>query len=247
MALPITPAIGSVTNVKTSVISSEHVPFHIISDNTGNVLAVATEPTLQNVVIGLSTLNNTFTSGIIATGPAGNPGSELITVQGAPGMTPFKSSGYTFAVSNTFTRPSDTTQYSIGDLVASNTINTSVVFPRFNVARTEGESGVITKVRLFKNDNDLVNASFRIHFYTTAPTPNRGDNLGWQTNWANAYLDSVDITFDKSFLDGTTASKTTEIPFQLTSNAIWAAVEARGAYTPTSSGTFTITLYGYQD
>lgn len=154
------------------------------------------------------------------------------------------------AVSGSFTRPADTTAYASGDLVANSTTSGSVVPVSLKVARNVSTSANIRRVRLAKSGTSVTNASFRVHLYSTTPTPVNGDNGAWSTT-RSGYLGSFDITVDKAFTDGAAGAGVpnvgTEIPVTADlDGTLFALVEARAAYTPANAETFTITLEATQ-
>lgn len=149
-----------------------------------------------------------------------------------------------------FTRPSDTTAYASGDLVANSITAGSVVPMSFQVARNANQIATIKRVRLFSTSTVLTNASFRVHLYSTVPTASNGDNAAWLTT-SSTYLGSFDVTLDKAFTDGSKGfaipTVGTEIPVTADSDGtIFALLEARAAYTPTSAEVFTLVLEGSQ-
>lgn len=150
-----------------------------------------------------------------------------------------------------FTRPADTTAYASGDLVANNTTAGSVAALSLTIARGNDLLFCVRRVRLKKSNATLTNASFRVHFHRTAPTPTNGDNGAWLTTEAG-YLGSVDVTVDKAFADGAKGlgafAAGAEIVAQPTSGAqtIFALIEARAAYTPASAEVFTLEVEGIQ-
>lgn len=154
--------------------------------------------------------------------------------------------GHIAVASASFTRPSDTTAYASGDLVANGTTAGSVVPLSLTVARVALGSGMIRRCRLRKSGTSLTNAQFRVHFYSTAPTPANGDNGAWSTDGVANYLGAVDVTIDKVFTDGAAGNGVplvgSEINFALASGqAVSALIEARAAYTPVSGEVFTLT------
>lgn len=150
-------------------------------------------------------------------------------------------------VGGTFTRPSDTTAYASGDLVANSVTAGSVVPITVNAARITNGTGMIRRVRLLKSSTSTTNASFRVHFYRNSPTPTNGDNGAWLTT-ESIYIGSVDITIDKVFSDGAkgigTPNNGSEINFDASANTnkIFALIEARAAYTPASAEVFTLAV-----
>ena len=155
------------------------------------------------------------------------------------------------ATSTILTRVADTTTYASGDLVANSATAGSVVPIQIVVARKNAGVAQIRRVQLVKSGTVLTLASFRVHFYKTAPTVTNGDNGAWVSIRAG-YLGSVDITVDKAFSDGAAGigipNTGTEISFQTGASVskIYALIEARAAYVPPSAETFTLTVEGIQ-
>lgn len=137
-----------------------------------------------------------------------------------------------------FTRPADTTAYASGDLVANSTTAGSVVPLSISVAPGSLQ---VRRVRIKTSSTNVTNAAFRVHLYGATVTAANGDNAAWSTSGAANYFGSVDVTVDKAFTDGAFGSATGEINCS-TAGTIFALVEARGAYTPTSAGTFEVAL-----
>jgi hypothetical protein len=148
----------------------------------------------------------------------------------------------------TFTRPADATPYASGDLVANNVTAGSVVpiSVPFGAATTESQIE-LSRIRLFKSTTGVANAAFRIHLFSTLPTVSSGDNAAIViATGAAGYLGFFDIATMQSFTDGANGTITTgSNRIVLTGTAtIYALIEARGAYTPGTSETFTLTLEG---
>jgi hypothetical protein len=150
-------------------------------------------------------------------------------------------------IATAFARPADTTAYASGDLVANSTTAGSVAPVELVVARKSAGICALKRVQILKSGTGVTNAAFRVHFYKSEPTAANGDNGAWSTT-ASGYIGSLDVTVDKAFSDGATgagaATAGQEIAFQTAANSksIYALVEARGAYTPASAETFTLTV-----
>lgn len=142
---------------------------------------------------------------------------------------------------NNFTRPADTTAYASGDLVAANTTNTNVTFLRLDVARGNDLPFKIVKTTLRKSANSTTNATWRVHFYNALPVATTGDNGVYTVSGSNNYVGYVDVATDVGHSDGAAGANATAAitGFPLTGNVlVYAAVEARGAYTPNTGETF---------
>ncbi len=146
-----------------------------------------------------------------------------------------------------FTRPSDTTAYASGDLVANSTTAGSVVPMTLTVARNAGGTGVIQRVRLKISGTVITNASFRVHFYRASPTVTNGDNGVWLST-ESTYLGWCDVTVDKAFSDGAKgigipgSGAGTVISFDASAKSLYALIEARAAFTPISAEVFTLAV-----
>lgn len=147
----------------------------------------------------------------------------------------------------TFTRPADTTAYADGDLVANSATAGSVVPLVFSVPVGNGRSIEIIGGTLQKSDQtDVANSQFRIHVYTSSPTPANGDNAAWSTDIAG-YLGFVDLGLMIAHTDD--AYIRTYIPLvEIMSfnigpkNVLYGLIEADAAYIPASEETFTAGL-----
>lgn len=150
----------------------------------------------------------------------------------------------TNTVSASFTRPSDTTAYASGDLVANSTTAGSVTPLSLALANPALSKSVVRRVKLMKSGTTATNGAFRVHFYGASPTVANGDNGAWSSNKAANYFGSIDATVI-AFTDGCmgvgAATAGAELQINLTSGAtVYCLVEARGAYTPASAEVFTL-------
>jgi len=147
-----------------------------------------------------------------------------------------------------FTRPSGTTQYSVGDLVANNATAGSVTPMSFTVEVAQGRAMRIVSVKLETSSTtqDVGGADFRLHLYATSPTVTNGDNAAFLSIEAT-HIGFVDLDTLGIFSDahaGTT-------PFDATQNIYWrlatgeilyGLLEGRGIYDPITVEVFTVTL-----
>lgn len=150
--------------------------------------------------------------------------------------------------STTFTRPADTTPYSIGDLVANSTTAGSVAAMQLTLARVAAGAVSVRRIRLRKSTTSLTSASFRIHAYASDPAAasgiSNGDNAAWLTKKAG-YLGHVDITMDKAFSDAAGGEGVPSIGSELSAKLasgqlVYFLIEARAAYTPGNAEVFTL-------
>jgi hypothetical protein len=152
--------------------------------------------------------------------------------------------GHVARPSTTFTRPNDTTPYTLGDLVANSTTAGSVIPMSFAISRTTGLGGMLRRLRLRKTGTSLTNASFRVHFYSVSPTCSNGDNGVWLTNQAGSYVGFCDVSLTQSFTDGAGGNGIPAVGSEInfTADTYYALLEARQAYTPVAQEQFTLSL-----
>lgn len=153
-------------------------------------------------------------------------------------------------LSTNFTRPSDTTAYTSGDLVANSTTAGSVTPMTFNIGY--GQAFKIYQARIKFNSATVTNGKFLIHLYGSSPTCTNGDNGAWLTT-ESSYLGNIAIdntlqTFsDNSKGIGTYVNTAVEVPLIAIGDQNWkfyGLLAATAAYTPTSAEIFTVSLIG---
>lgn len=156
-----------------------------------------------------------------------------------------------------FNRPANVTAYASGQLVANSVTAGSVTPLTLAVARKNGGTGIIRRGRLTKSGTTATNASFRAHFFKSAPTPANGDGGTLTTDQALTYMGSMDFdmtgTVARAFSDGVKCISTPNVGSEILFDAgagvqtIYALLEARAAYTPVSGETFTLALEVMRD
>lgn len=157
-------------------------------------------------------------------------------------------------ISNTsasFTRPADTTAYTIGDLVANNVTAGSVTPMSFPMAQSTGTGQTrITRARFVKSGTTATLSAFRLHLYERSPVCANGDNGVWSTDKAANYLGSIDSPATLfAFTDGCAsfgaAPAGSEMILKLSPGSgttLFGLLEARAAYVPASAEVFTVTI-----
>lgn len=152
--------------------------------------------------------------------------------------------------SSTFTRPANVTAYAAGQLVANNTVAASVTPLSWAAARVAAGSFTLRRARITKSSTGVAAASFRLHLYDTSPTLTNGDGAAWLTT-LSGYLGSVDL--DMSGANGRVFSDAAgvigapnvgvEVDVKLAAGqTVYGLLEARAAYTPVASESFTAIL-----
>lgn len=150
--------------------------------------------------------------------------------------------------SATFTRPNNTTAYSANDLVANHATAGSVVPMSFDMTKYgHAANGKVRRVRLFKDDETVTNASFSLHLFSASPTVTNGDNGAFAVATAETFLGSVAVDMSTGAFASTTdlmecAVVSPEINVDLGAGRLYGLLEALGAYEPAAQEVFTVTL-----
>ena len=121
------------------------------------------------------------------------------------------------------------------------------------MARVAGGSFMLRRCKLHKSGTSITNASFRVHLFRAAPaTVTNGDNGAFSVSGVADYVGAFDVIMDRAFTDGAVGFGVPvaglEMSLDLASGTtlVW-FVEARGAYTPASAETFTLSLDNLQN
>lgn len=153
--------------------------------------------------------------------------------------------------SNTITRPSDTTAYASGDLVANSTTAGSVT--PFTLTIPYGNGLKIWRAVIAKSQASVTNANFKLHLFADSPTVANGDNGAISPTSSNYFgFITVDGTGGLLFSDTFNASgifvnNSLAAPLVIvadTDRKVYGLLEARAAYSPASAETFTVSLIG---
>jgi hypothetical protein len=151
-------------------------------------------------------------------------------------------------LSASFTRPSNTTAYAVGSLVANSVTAGSVVPMSFQLGNSWPIGQFrINRARLNKSGTGVSNAAFRIHLYETPPTPANGDGGAWLTDQSLHWLGNIDVGSMLAFSDG--AQGTGSLPagsegmIRLAAGkTLYGLLSALGAYAPAANEVFTAVL-----
>lgn len=152
--------------------------------------------------------------------------------------------------SASFTRPSDTTAYASGDLVANSTTAGSVTPMTFYIGYGTGLK--INRAGVKFNSTTPTNAKFRLHLYTSSPTVTNGDNGAWlstESGYQGALdIDASTLTFsDSTKAFGIYVNTALNVPMIVSpgvNQVLYGLLTATAAYTPTSAEVFTVNLIG---
>ena len=170
-----------------------------------------------------------------------------------------KVSGESAVAVATLTRPADTIAYAAGDLVANNVTAASVVPLALQVARIDGGTGLVRRVRLSTSRTGLAGTEmFRVHLFRNDPATGagiaNGDNGAFSVNGVAAiHLGHADVTLDRVFRDGAKGIAAPAVGSDMLFDAaagsrfVYALIEARNAYVPASGETFTLALEVLRD
>ena len=148
-------------------------------------------------------------------------------------------------ITSSFTRPSDTTAYASGDLVANSTTAGSVTPLKFNI----GTGGFrLHGIRIGKSGTTITNATFTLHLFESIPTVANGDNGAISTT-RSSKVGSVDLPIMVAYTDAAQAhirlgdtGFLTPLAGYTTTGLVYGLLEAKAAYTPASAEVFDVIL-----
>lgn len=168
----------------------------------------------------------------------------------------FKSGGYTAVVTDGFTRPANTTQYTANDVVSNSTTETRMLHFK-NIARTSGGSGIIHSALMFVSTDAATNPNFDLILFDTPNITRAADNAASTVTDGELIDIAAAITFD-----GTDTTNIATVGANLVVKVatvgqvfkcrdgyqdLWGLVIDRGAYTPASAERFDFKLFILQD
>jgi hypothetical protein len=152
----------------------------------------------------------------------------------------------------TFTRPSDTTQYAAGDLVANDVDAGDVTPMTFNCGSVGRGRATVKRARLLKTGTGITAASFILHLFGTLPTVANGDNGAFTPVSVASYLGPIPIDMSSGAVIGSSdavkfGAPSPEINFDVTKAAsanrkLYGLLAAAGTYTPESAEVFELQL-----
>ena len=152
----------------------------------------------------------------------------------------------------TFARPADTTAYAANDAVSNG--DPSVLMTFAGLARVAGGSGYITKARIV-TDQSANTAAFRLWLYTISNPSVAADNAAFTLSWANranriGYIDFPALATEGTGSDSASAlADTIRLAFQCAagSQALYALLETKSAFTPANAQNFYVELTAEQN
>lgn len=150
-----------------------------------------------------------------------------------------------------FTRPSDTITYTIGDGVLNSTTTASALAMPFTLSGISGQGTYVRRALIKKTTTGVVAPNFRLHLFTSQPLLASGDNTPLSITTSTGYFCSIDVNMFTTtpFLDGNygigAPNSGSECAVLPPTTLIYGVMEARGAYVPGSAEVFTVTLEAY--
>lgn len=159
--------------------------------------------------------------------------------------------GNSVVVGGSFTRPANTTAYTIGNLIANSTTAGSVVPIPCAAARVNAGTGVVRRIRVSTNQTGLTGTEIvRVTLYKNSPTVTNGDGGAFAANGiASLSLGYTDVVLTHVYNDGSKGFAAVDIVFDAASGSqnIYATLETRTGFTPTSGATYALALEVLQD
>lgn len=157
-------------------------------------------------------------------------------------------------VSDSFTRPADTTNYADNDLVANSATAGSVEPLAFSIPVGNGRGIKIIGAKLQKSGTAVTGATFELHLFAEEPTTTAGDNEAFATTTVDTsgFLGTITFPAMSAYTDdalaivhvGDQTGGVNPITTYLRStDVIYGLIQCAAAYTDEASAeTFTATL-----
>jgi hypothetical protein len=151
-----------------------------------------------------------------------------------------------------FTRPNDTTQYAIGDVIADSASAATIL--TFEPVNDDGRGAIIQAATLIDNEAPATKLDSELYLFDTAPTM-QNDNAAWTPTDAELRQCIGLIAFPVANFKVAKASENGLIHVQsialpvrpLAGRKIYGILIARNTYTPVGQETFKILLHLRKD
>lgn len=139
-----------------------------------------------------------------------------------------------------FTRPDNSTAYSIGDLIANSATAGDVEALAYGASGTAWR--LCRRIRLHKTTAGVTGASFRAWVLNAEPTVTNGDNGALAGNFSASVVGVFEGETPYVLSDGVTFWLEPVAGDLYESGPLWILLEARGAYEPGAEEVFSLTL-----
>lgn len=210
-----------------------------LSTTGGGVEAGALRVTIASDSTGVVSIDDNGTTISV------DDGAGTLTVDGNVG-------GKTARISGSVTRPTNTTQYAIGEVINA-TSPTVITFA--NAALTTNGSGLIVGCNITTTNGAATKPQLRLWLFNAGPTPD-SDNaaITLTASELNTSFGVIDLTAE-TWYEGTASTNALiqkfgiMMPFVCSGgvSSIYGVLEVRNAYTPASGEVFTCVLTISQD
>jgi len=154
--------------------------------------------------------------------------------------------GPAYSTTVTLTRTNDTNAYAANDVIGAATGSTAAL--AFTLGSSDGGHVLITTARMAIDLSAVISGmgNFRLYFYNVTPPSALGDNVAWDlpSGDRTAFLGYIDLGTPVD-LGSTLYVETTHVDKQVVVPAggiLYAYLVTTGAYTPSASDVFRITL-----
>lgn len=160
----------------------------------------------------------------------------------------------TYSPTSVLTRPANSTPYTAGNLIASNTASGSVTVPSVVAAGAHGGGFHISSLILTTNASGMGGVSLQINLWNAAPTYSNGDGGAYSVNTGSAnWLGSFTVPSMIQGGDGAWGAAVPDVGSSLDRNcasgtsSIYWDLTAKNAFIPGNAQTFTLSLTEVRD
>ena len=157
--------------------------------------------------------------------------------------------------SDSFTRPSNTTNYSDNQLVANSTTAASVLPLSFTIDVEDGRGIEIVGIKLQKSGIAVTGATFTVWLFASSPTVTVGDGSTFATTTVDTsgFIGQVDLSAMEAYTDDAMSTIRAGavsggfnpfVTYLSSTETIYGLIQTAAAYTDEASGeTFTATIF----
>lgn len=245
---PATPGAGLRPIASSSGLALSQVMYDAVNSGTGysagDSIAHLVVVNQQQATVATSAWLNLTTGATISTPVTSDLVKVSQDVKLAAGCVV---GGIAAIVGGTLTTPANTPTYALGQIIANSATPGSVTAIQVAVARINGGTGMVRRLRLKVNDAVWLNNTIRVHLYRDSPTCAAGDTGVWAGNTTESnYLGYCDIVMDRQFSDYVkgfgVVNVGSEINFDTAggSQVLYALLESRSVVTRAASKIFSL-------
>lgn len=242
-----TPTIGGGVQYAQGDTDASITGTAMLMEGAGDTLLTVPGSTADGILVNLGANNDVTVAAIPALGQAAMASSLPVVM--ASNQTPVPTGSQIAAPTASFTRPSDTTAYTIGDVVCNST-SSPTILTFTGMARANGGSGVIVGASLVLGSNPTTKPTYDLFLFDTSVTIDN-DNSAFTPTDAEMLKCVAVISLSVPTVGDASGTTTNCVYFAIpmasyvcdaSATALYGVLVSRNAVTPTSADTYNLRL-----